>query len=64
MPKINKYHEDVFVSNAFSNYLSFRTSLGPLAFQAAADSLLETEQRNELSKLVEKYERGDLDVKD
>ena len=55
-----KYHEDLFVNVAFNNYLDFRKNLGPVAYSAAADSLLEEEQRNELRVLVSKYKAGEL----
>lgn len=55
-----KYHEDIFVNLAMNNYLDFRKNLGPLAFPAAADILLEEEQKNELRILVQKHERGEL----
>lgn len=59
-----KYHEDLFVNVAFNNYLDFRKNLGPVAYSAAADSLLEEEQRNELRILVSKYEVGELEEKE
>lgn len=55
-----KYSKDLFVNTAFNNYLDFRKKLGPLAYSAAADILLEEEQKNELRILVSKYETGEL----
>ena len=58
--KQSKYHKDLFVNVAFNNYLDFRKHLGPVAYSAAADSLLEEEQKNELRILISKYEAGEL----
>lgn len=56
----SKYSEDLFVNIAFNNYLDFRKTIGPMAYSAAADSLLEEGQKNELRILVSKYETGEL----